>query len=220
MKTVKRWVGRHRNENNLDRKPQPGQKRKLDEEQRAAVAEMIEDNPFTNAAVVGRQYGVNKKTIRKVWRETGIKHGIAARKPKLTEEQKEARMGYALENLTRDWNNVLFSDEKTYQTDRHQKLHVYRPKNSRFNERYIQKSQRSGRISAGFWGWICRDGPGELVPVSRRLNSDGYLELLEDVLKPTVNICFGGFQDMVFMQVRTTYFPFLFPHRSFRNFTN
>lgn len=42
-------------------------------------------------------------------------------------------MGYALENLTRDWSNVIFSDEKTYQTDRHQKLHVYRPKNSRFD---------------------------------------------------------------------------------------
>ncbi|KAG4078916.1 hypothetical protein HA402_005576 [Bradysia odoriphaga] len=167
---------------------------------RAEVEKIIEETPFTSAAIIGRQYGVNKKTIRRVWSDIGINHGIAARKPKLTEAQKEARMGYALENLTRDWNNVLFSDEKTYQTDRHQKLHVCRPKNSRFNERYIQKSQRSGRISAGFWGWIGRDGPGELVPISRRLNSDGYLEILEEILKPTVDICFGGFKDIVFMQ--------------------
>lgn len=199
---MKRWVGRHRNNNTLNRKPQPGQKRKLGPEQRAAVFQKIVDNPFTNAAIVGREYGVNKKTIRKVWSEYGIKHGIAARKPKLTDAHKEARMGYALENLTRDWSNVIFSDEKTYQTDRHQKLHVYRPKNSRFDDRYIQKCQRSGRITSGFWGWICRDGPGELVPIRRRLNSDGYLELLDEILKPTVEISFGGFKDMVFMQVR------------------
>lgn len=161
----------------------------------------IEENPFLNAGIVGREFGVCNNTIRKVWKENGIHHGIAAKKPKLTDAHKEARMGYALENLTRDWSNVIFSDEKTYQTDRHQKLHVYRPKNSRFNENYIQETQRSGRISAGYWGWISRDGPGELVPVGGRLNSKGYLEILENTLKPTMEICYGGFKDMVFMQV-------------------
>lgn len=190
----------------MDRKPQPGQKRKLNQIQRDAVVKKIEDNPFTNAAFVGREYGVNKKLIRKIWSDVGIHHGVAARKPKLTQAQKDARMGYALENLTRDWSNVIFSDEKTYQTDRHQKLHVYRPKNSRYNERYIQESQRSGRISAGYWGWISRNGPGELVPIGGRLNSVGYCEILEDVLKPTVEMWYGGFKDMFFVQVRKTIF--------------
>lgn len=207
VKTVQRWVTRHRNENHLDRRPQPGQVRKLDQAQRNAVVDKIETNPFLNAAIVGREYGVNKNTIRKVWKDAGILHGIAVRKPKLTPAQMEARMGYALENLTRDWSNVVFSDEKTYQTDNHQKLHVYRPKNSRFNPKYIQESQRSGRITCGFWGWISKDGPGELVPIGGRLNSVGYLEILEDVLKPTMEYSFGGFQDMVFMQV-SRYFDF------------
>lgn len=201
MKTVKRWVNRHRNENHLDRRPQPGQVRKLNQAQRNAVVNKIQTSPFLNAAIVGREYGVNKNTIRKIWTEAGIHHGIAVKKPKLTPAQKEARMGYALENLTRDWSNVIFSDEKTYQTDRHQKLHVYRPKNSRFDEKYIQESQRSGRISCGFWGWISKDGPGELVPIGGRLNSVGYVEILDQVLKPTMEYSFGGFKDMVFMQV-------------------
>lgn len=181
--------------------PQPGQVRKLNLAQRNAVVKPIKAKPFLNAAIVGREYGVNKSTIRKVWKEAGIYHGIAAKKPKLTTAQKEARMGYALENLTRDWSNVIFSYEKTYQTDNHQKLHVYRPKNSRFEEPYIQETQRSGRISAGYWGWISRDGPGELVSIGGRLNSNGYVEILEDILKPTMNICYGGFEDMVFMHV-------------------
>lgn len=194
-------MNRHRNSNNLNRKPQPGQVRKLDQGQRNAVVDRIQTNPFTNAAIIGREFGVNKNTIRKVWKDAEIYHGIAAKKPKLIEAQKEARMGYALENLTRDWSNVVFSDEKTFQTDRHQKLHVYRPKNSRFDPKYIHENQRSGRISAGYWGWICKDGPGELVPIGGRLNSKGYVEILEDVLKPTMEYSFGGFKDMVFMQV-------------------
>ena len=152
--------------------------------------------------MVGREYGVHKNTVRRIWKEAGIFHAIAARKPKLTPEQKEARMGYALENLTRDWSNVVFSDEKTFQTDRHQRLHCYRPKNCRFKAKYIHERQRSGRISAGYWGWISKDGPGELVAVGGRLNSAGYVEILDQVLKPTMEISFGGFEDMTFMQVR------------------
>lgn len=194
-------MNRYRNINSLERLPQPGQKRKLNPVQRDEVVQKIQNNPFTNAAVVGREFAVNKNTIRKIWIEAGFYHGTAAKKPKLTTEQKEARMGYALENLNRDWSNVIFSDEKTCQSDRHQKLHVYRPKNSRFNERYIHERQRSGRISAGYWGWISRDGPGELVSIGGRLNSQRYVGILHETLKPTMEICYGGFENMIFMQV-------------------
>ncbi|KAJ6639321.1 Transposable element Tcb1 transposase [Pseudolycoriella hygida] len=200
IKTVKRWVHRYRLEKHLNRRPQPGQVRKLNEDQRNVVMQIIEDKPFLNAAVVGRKFGVHKNTIRRIWAEGGHFHRFAARKPKLTEEQKEARMGYALENLTRDWSNVVFSDEKTFQTDRHQRLHVYRPNKSRYNPKYIQERQRSGRISAGYWGWISMYGPGELVAVGGCLNSKGYIEILEDILKPTMALSFGGFKDMIFMQ--------------------
>lgn len=110
-------------------------------------------------------------------------------------------MGYALENLGRDWDNVIFSDEKTFQTDRHQRLHLYRPNNCRYDERYIHETQRSGRISTGVWAWISKDGPGEIAWIPGRFNSAGYIEVLEDVLLPTVEICYGGFEEMIFMQV-------------------
>lgn len=55
VKTVQRWVKRYHDKNNIHRLPQPGQKRKLDEDQRNAVVEKIQKNPFLNAAVVGRE---------------------------------------------------------------------------------------------------------------------------------------------------------------------
>lgn len=195
------WVNRYYTENNLERRPQPGQVRKLDQIELNEVAEVILDNPFTNAAIVGREYAVHRDTIRKVWNDIGINHHVAAKKPRLTQDQRDERIGYALQNLTRDWSNVIFSDEKTFQTDNDQRLHVYRPANSRFDERYVQATQRSGRISAGLWGWISRDGPGEMSMISGRLNSVGYIEILEENLVPTVEISYGDLANVVFMQV-------------------
>lgn len=137
---------------------------KLTAAQRAVVVQLIEDDPFLNAAIVGRRYKVNKNTIRKVWNDAGKKHRIAAKKPKLTQDQREAHLGYALEHLTRDnWDDVIFTDEKTFVSDRHQKIHLYRPDNLRYDQRYIHETQRSVRISTGVWGWISKDGPGELA---------------------------------------------------------
>lgn len=146
------WFDRYHNDHNVERRPQPGQVRKLDEIDINAVAERIIDEPFTNAAIVGRQYGVHRDTVRKVWNDIGIEHHIAAKKPFMTEAHRQERLGYALQNLTRDWDNVVFSGEKTFQSDRHQKTHLYRPRNCRYDDRYIQPTRRSGRITAGVWG--------------------------------------------------------------------
>lgn len=120
----------------------------------------------------------------------------------MTPEQCQARLNFAVSNLYRDWSNVIFSDEKTFQTDRHQKMHVYRPKNTRFDQRFVQPNQRSGRLTAGIWGWISSDGPGEMCFINRRLNSHGYIEILDEVLLPSMNICYPG-EQMIFMQVKT-----------------
>lgn len=37
--------------------------------------------------------------------------------------------------------------------------------------------------------------------VSGRLNSAAYCEILEDVLIPSVEICYGSMQNVIFMQV-------------------
>ncbi len=147
---------------------------------------------------------MHRDTIRKVWNDVGLNHRIAAKKPYLTRAHREERLGYALENINTDWSNVVFSDEKTFQTDKHQRTHLYRPVNSRFDERYIQPNRRSGRVSCGLWGWICRGGPGEMTMISGRLNSVGYVEIMEQVLVPSLE-AYGNLQDFVFMQVHVVF---------------
>lgn len=88
-------MNRYSSENSLERRPQPGRVRKLDVIDMNDMAERVMDTPFTNAAIFAREYGVHRYTIRKVCNDSGIFHHIAARKPLLTPEQKEQRLGYA-----------------------------------------------------------------------------------------------------------------------------
>ncbi|EFN83058.1 Transposable element Tc3 transposase, partial [Harpegnathos saltator] len=43
-----------------------------------------------------------------------------------------------------------------------------------------------GRITCGMWGWISAHGPGELVEVSLHMNTLEYVDILENVLLPSV----------------------------------
>lgn len=45
------------------------------------------------------------------------------------------------------------------------------------------------------------DGIGEMSMISGRLNSAGYIELLEDNLRRTIEFSYGDLGNVVFMQV-------------------
>lgn len=57
----------------------------------------------------------------------------------------------------------------------------------RFHAEHVVTTRRSGRITAGLFGWIHAGGAGELTDVGPgRLTGGKYVELLEDVLLPSV----------------------------------
>ncbi|KAI4465141.1 transposable element-related [Holotrichia oblita] len=58
------------------------------------------------------------------------------------------------------------------------------------NEVGLSAIRRSGRISCGFWGWMCAAGPGEIVPIAGHFTAEQYRDILEDVLLPTARTFF------------------------------
>lgn len=62
--------------------------------------------------------------------------------------------------------------------------------NSSVHNSRVVKNNRSVMITLGFWGWLYRAGPGELIEIDGRLNSLRYREILEDVLLPTARVFF------------------------------
>ncbi|KAI8423945.1 hypothetical protein MSG28_002615 [Choristoneura fumiferana] len=45
-------------------------------------------------------------------------------------------------------------------------------------------------LRKGYWGWMSSLGPGELVAIGGRMNSERYLEVLKDVMLPSVRVAY------------------------------
>lgn len=56
----------------------------------------------------------------------------------------------------------------------------------RYDRDNIYEEARSGHVTANTWGWMYLHGVGELAPIHGRFNSEQYLEILEEVMVPSV----------------------------------
>lgn len=106
---------------------------------------------------------------------------------KLTDHHKQGRVIFALNNLLReDWNRVVFTDEKVFQSSYNGQVRVYRPRNSRFDEAYINNYNRSGRFSINSWAWLSSEGLGVWWSIHERFTASVYRNILENVMLPSV----------------------------------
>lgn len=154
---------------------------------------------------VGVATGVHPKTAGRRVKESGLKCFRAASRVRLTDAHRENRIQFCQNMLNLrdegllDFNNIVFTDEKVFCTDVNRRKLVYRPPNSRYVQQYVSETRLSGRISQGFWGWICSGGPGELAKIPGRFNSHQYREILDEIGVPTMETIFGSCANVVFM---------------------
>jgi len=99
-----------------------------------------------------------------------------------------------------NFENIIFSDEKTFRSDENHRQMVFRPKGQRFNERYVTHDKSSGRVTAGYWGWISCAGPGEIVATGTHFDAPAYLDVLDALGFPSIQAQFGGLDNIVFQQ--------------------
>ncbi|KAJ8938251.1 hypothetical protein NQ318_001784 [Aromia moschata] len=132
------------------------------------------------------------RTTQRRLKQCGFKNCVAAHKMFLTEEHKQRRVKFANEFLQGNefWNNVMFSDEKTFQSSKNGRLPVYRSRNTRFEENYTLSTTNSGRFSVNVWAWISVHDPGVCWQIDGRLTSAHYTNILENVMLPSVRQCF------------------------------
>lgn len=142
------------------------------------------------------------KTARRILKKARINCCTALRRTRLTEEQKAARVEFCKQMLKMPkeaYDRIIFTDEKTFMSDKDGLIRVWRTLGERYNERFIAPIRRSGRILAGFWGFVGSGGVGEIVSIGPRQNADAYVSVLKDVLVPTIRIQYGNENNMIFM---------------------
>lgn len=205
--TVRLWCRRWEESGNLKDSPRCGGPRKTTPEEDRRILEMNNRFPLKNAVAIRNELHLQvcARTVRNRLHKSGSHHRIPAIKGKLQPHHREARLAFAQEHQHRDldyWGRVIFSDEKTFASNTHGRLHCWRRDNTRYEPQNIYEEARSGHITLNVWGWIHLYGVGELTEIHGRFTADQYLEILEEVMVPSVCAYALPYpEQIIFMQV-------------------
>lgn len=148
--------------------------------------------PFLSTRSTATKHDVTLQTIRYHLHAAGVKCRRPAKKILLSDIHKQNRVRFAKEYLDFDWCNniVIFSDEKCFKSDKDGRKILWRKDGERYNSKNVLPCRSSSRISLGYWGWMSSMGTGELVQVGGRNTSQGYLDVLQNVMLPTVRVAY------------------------------
>ena len=129
--------------------------------------------------------------------------GLIGRKPRkeprLTSRHKKARLEFA--QTHKDWtaekrSQVIFSDESRFLLHRNDgRVYVRRMAGEEFMEDCVQPTVEHGGGGIMVWGCINAKGVGFLTKVEGRLNGEGYINILKNVLISTTHLLSGTWQD-------------------------
>lgn len=149
----------------------------------------MEKNPFEKATRIARQYQISIPTVTSRLKGRGIQCHIAAKQTALTQDHRIYRMAFA-EKMTEQFDqaffdDIFFSDEKTFASDIDHQTLVYRPANTRYEPNYVATQRLSGRISCSYWGAIGVEGPvTDLIKITGHFNSLKYLRVVQQNITP------------------------------------
>lgn len=189
--TVFRIKKRWQQERSVQRKVGSGHPKVSNYNEDAALIEYLRENPFESARMAkdATDFPGSRSTVCRRIKLSDLQNRVAAKKSILTEENKQARVIFALNYIYRDpafWERVIFTDKKVFKSTNDGHIRVYRPQNSRFNERYVSAGTKSGRFSVNVWAWISYNGMGVCWRIDGRFNAANYLDILENVMMPSV----------------------------------
>lgn len=191
--TASRWWNRYQETGYAARLPRPrGSGRISTADEDARVVDLCEREPFWSSTQLQQESGFpgSSSTVRRRLKEVGIQSRRAAVKDILTEANRVDRLAFAEVNANRCWDNVIFTDEKTFSSANDGPRLVYRRRHERYAEDKVVHSQRSGRVTVSCWGWVAARGGGILHPIDGHLNSIQYLHILENVMIPSVRLLY------------------------------
>ena len=181
--TIGRWIQGGR-QDPTHRPQYQRQKTATDDNQDAELIRLCTDEPFLTPRELRARLNIRASlsTVKRRLQMAGLGAYRSPHKPSLTAGHKAERLRYALEHHPNpepplqafNWENVAFSDECMICTSDHGVRWVRRPRNARWEEKYVSECTRSSRTSISVWGMISCRGLGPLILIQGRMNSEQY----------------------------------------------
>ena len=187
---VKKWVKRFKETGTVDDFPQRGKSKATTLAQDRAIIRIFKRN--SNLTLRQGQYKLSKMninisimTIKRRLEEYKIAWRSTFLKPLLTEKQIERRCAWAAINLSRDWSNVVFTDEAIF--------HVWTPKKKAWTTKDTRLVQRTVKHPAklNVWGCFSALGFGTLYLFTNNLTAQVMVKIYQKCLLPSAEAWFG-----------------------------
>ncbi len=146
----------------------------------------------------------SKATVNRRLLEFNLNSYVSVSKPLLTKALKKCRLEWcqARKNWGYEkWASIIFSDEANYQLiNRKTNPTIRRFSHEKYLDKFVRKTIQGGGGSVGVWGCMTSDDSGCCQTYAGRLNAIGYVDILENNLKPSIELLTGGNQDFLYQQ--------------------
>lgn len=157
---------------------------KLTKRQIGQIKDEATKNHLNSSQIVNKLcLPVTKQHVAKILRSLpGVKWKKMKSKPRLTATHKQKRLQFARDHIhwKQEWKKVIFSDEKKFNLDGPDCYSCYW---HNLNTTEVTRSKRNfGGGSVMVWGAFYDNGKLPICFVSGRMNSQYYINLLEEVL--------------------------------------
>ena len=197
--SINKFVNLARNGLSLKTKLRKGRPRKTSSRTDKAMKRLVQRKPFLSSAQIksslpGLLCDVSNRTIRhRLNKELGMKARRPLRKPLLTAKMRQRRLQFCEKHrywTEQQWAKVIFSDEAKFQLFGNFNSTVRRPVNSSpLSPQFVTPTVKHPP-SVMVWGSFSAGGRAGLhfLPKNTTLNSDKYIDILENHLLPFMEI--------------------------------
>jgi transposase len=183
-RTVSRYLSKWRSSVPVENVGGPGQPPTFTAQERSQLGRLVADKPLASskelASVMQESSGkvFTSRTIRNTLHRMGYKNSLPRTVPLLTSTMEAKRVIWARANATRDWPNVLFTDETSIQLS----ANITRAWHKSGQRPTVPRTKFP--IKLMFWAGVSRDRRTELVLVEGTITGAKYVDLLRTHFLP------------------------------------
>lgn len=202
VRWVQRAIGRFNDLGHFGNRPGQGRRKELDESERKRLVKKVKGKQKASTRKVSKTFKTKKgkslgrDTIRVGLKQSGLYPHKKQKTTRLTGRQKAKRVEFAQKNRRRDWDHVIFWDEKEFE--------LFGPPNKKddiiWDEHGVQYTHGEVAHPAKYkiGAAISSRGATRLVPYDGTIDSNKYQGMIAKVL-PDINKMYPE-EDWVLLQ--------------------
>lgn len=186
--TIQNIINTYKKSNDIKRLSGSGSKRKTSKRDDKIIVKISKNDPFMSskqisvAAKSDYNIDISRQTVDRRLDEAGLKSYIAKKKPFISDNNTAKRLQWCIDhqNWTVDqWKRVLWCDETSFTLSYHGRQYVRRPKDARYDKKYLRPTFKHGGGKINVFGCFSANGVGDLYKIDGNMVCICYVHFIQ-----------------------------------------